>query len=636
MKRYQIWTAALAISLSACGKKDSPPEPTPVEQVEQIGQVEAPDEGQAPVDSGEAAQAQDRRAPEAPPKAGDSQALSTATIAVFPEDIIAVAGIPSTSTFLTAAFDLAKAAGFGALAPDDPIAFFHEQVKGLGLDLSWMDVNAPIRLIVPNPKKNPDEAFIILPIAADQAEAAGAFGGSGKTFKVSGAGLEFYGSRQLDGYIVLASQEKALTPFADFAQSVTKWTPVNHFTVEASATNLSRIYADELKQAQQELGSIGGALGNTADIAQLLNFAEDGFALIQGATKVGYAADLSGLYPRQVFTYQAQEGSDLHKYIVDAKRGGTAFLGAIPENAWFALALAAGPEKTAESLRKDLALVTDSLKESFAEIPGLKVSPEDYDKLTDMLVTYAVENQGPSSLWIAREGGNPLVMGTAVKLNDGAKAVAQFHELFNFLYQLVWPTVGGQVMGDEAKNVSFGDILTLAGTQSALFGVKLKVYDGKDKDLAGLYGLDTTINWNKLPPPILEEAAPVKAIIGDHLGMAYQGKGDTLAYYFGPKADAGLKSIFDNKDKATTNTWLKEGTDKAGVAFFRPVPLLESLAGIIPDVAEYEEQIKKLSDEPVLFYSDTDGETFSAELRLPIKLIGDIAKLAAMPVLDDE
>ena len=137
--------AMLGSPLSACGKKEVPTpaaaDTTPAAKEE----VQAPPPETKP----------EEKPVEQPPAAAvpERTGMKLASVAVFPEVVVAVAGVKSLSQLVSTFSTQAQAIG-GVEVPPDALKVALEGLKAqTGVDFAWLDTDKPVQVVAANQRE---------------------------------------------------------------------------------------------------------------------------------------------------------------------------------------------------------------------------------------------------------------------------------------------------------------------------------------------------------------------------------------------------------------------------------------------------------------------------------------------------
>ena len=659
MKRYVVTTAALSALLFACGKDEPAPPPQPAAQVDAAApsggepqkdpakaedktQAEKPAEGGTPTDptkltaappTGDALPALVAGA--APP---ERPALTPSSIATLPADVVAVGGTPSLSA-LVKAFTSQASRVEGVQLPPDPISMALEQLKKeAGIDLGWLDADKPLRFAVPDPKKYPDAFVLLLPekagAAFDPKTLPNVKDAAGHLAVIDADGKQIYFDRPVDGHVLVTTHEPLAKDLAGFLGELAAWTPKDPLVLDTSVENLVRIFGDQLKEAKEMVGAMGGSMAQNpemaAQIGPLMQVAQTGFALVEGTSRMSLSLDPNGDFPRIGLAFKPIAGSPLDKIVKDLAGKKLTLAGAVPADAWFVF----GYDVPGMNYLSDAKAIVDSITRATSSGPMQIAWSEDEKSTLLGLLTKVQEYQGSQGLsWLRQDGARPFVFEGVSDAKDGAALNASIFQVGDFLYKKLWgegrkaALAQGAPAAELPENMSFKDFVGMVSKNTAQMGIGLTVNESKTAAGTAIGGLEVKIDWSRLP--LEGEAKAVAGLLGDSIGVSLAGEGQHFAMAFGPDAAARTARLLDGVKSAAevTDPWLAKAKDSAVFALLRPARLLRALVDIVPDLAAKRAQIGALPDDPIVLTGASDGAALTIDAVLPAKIIAALATL---------
>ncbi len=653
MRRYLSTTAALSVLLFACGK-DEPAPPAPQPAAATVPTEKAPaDPTKVAEDQAAGDKAKEPNnmgaAPTTPPAPtgavlpalvagtgpGDRAALSPSSIATFPADIIAVGGTPSLSA-LVSAFAAQASKVPGQELPPDPLATALAGIQSqVGIDLSWLDVDKPLRFAVPDPKKYQDGFVMLLAEKAgaplDPAKIAGATPGNGHLLTIKLGEREVFLDRVVEGHVLVTSHGDLAKSLDGFVKELGAWTPKDPLVVDTSVENLVRIFAEELKSAKEMVAMMGGAAGEdpAGQMAQMMKMATGGFALVEGASRMSLSLDPNGDFPRIGFAFRGLPGSPLDKAAKDLAGRKIALAGAVPADAW----LAFGFDIQGASYLSDAQAIVDAVTKG-----GLGPMPvtwsDDEKKAMHDLIVRAQELSGSQNMaWIRQEGSRPFIFESVTDAKDGKALQSTLLELGEFFYKKVWAEgrkamlAQGGPASEMPEQIAFKDFVSLASKNLGAMGFGLAVNESTTKAGNPVGALEFRIDWSRLPMQ-----GPTKAIgdaIGDNIGIALAGESQRFATVIGPDAAVRATRVLDEAANPAEqlDPWLALAKDHVFFAMLRPARLLRALVDLVPDLAERREAIGAMPDDPFVVRGVSDGTQVYFEAIIPVKVIMSLANI---------
>lgn len=640
-RRSLLTLTTAATMLFACGKKD--PEPAPQPAAADVAQP-APEKTEkreladkADAEAAKPAAPDLAPAPVAPPSqvAGatppERAALQIGSVETFPADVVAVAGAQSLAGLVKSFADQAKRGGVGVADGQDPLAMAIGVLQAqAGVDLAWLDTDKPLRIAVPDPKKYEDGFVLLAPVKADAKPEAKAFPNAvpkadGHWAKVTVEGRTIFVD-ELDGHLVVTSHGNLFKDLGPFLKDLAAWTPKEPLVIDTSVENLVRIFKDQLDSARAMVAMLAGGAGKDAQLsaqaATTVQFANKGFALVEGTSRISFAMDPGGDFPRIGLAFRGLPGSPLEKAAADMVGRKLSFLGAVPADAWFALGYdvpGVGAFSDAESLVQSITSGQNPMAPKWTD--------EDKKHLT-ALVTKMIELQDSQSVsWMRQDGSHPLVFEGLSASKDGAALQATILEAGQFFFEKVWASVREQALASGApaaqlpEKMDLRGFLALASQQLSAIGFNASVVEASTKSGVKASGFELKIDWARLPfkDPMV---SLIGKLLGDKVGVSLGGEGKFFAAAFAGDSATRVANLLDLATNLPTaqDPWVAKASESGLFLMIRPTRLLRALGDIVPQLAAKQAYIAGLPDDPVVIQGASDGKTLSVELTLPARL----------------
>lgn len=665
MRPIPTTTAALCALLVACGKDDPAPTPTPTPAQ---GQTSAPERDPAAEhkttepgaadptvkDPGSQPGAGEQKDPStADPKtptpptpvpaqplvasapAPDESALTPSSIASFPAEIVAVGGTPSLAALVQAFTSQAQRVPNAQIPPDPlPMALAMIQQKA-GVDLSWLDTDKPLRFAVPDPKAYPEGVVLLLPLKAgatvDAKTIPGATEGGGHFLSVDLGGKKVFVDKTVDGHLLLTSHDDLAKKLEAFAKELAGWTPSDPLVVDTSVEHLTRIYAADLAQAKGMIDSIGSSMAQRPEMGTqmgpALEMAKTGFALVEGTQRIGLSLDPRGDFPRVALSFRGLPGGKLDGIIKELAARKIALAGAVPEDAWFAMAY----DIEGATYFSDAQAVVDAITRVPMGPMPVSWSEDEKKELLALFEKAQTLQGGQGAFWARQQGSNAFIFESLSDTTDGVAMQANVLAIGELIYKKVWSEGRKAMLAQGApadqlpENMSFKDFVGLMSKNTGALGISVGVNEAATRGGAKAGALEVKIDWSRLP--LEGEAKAIADAVGNEIGLGFVGEGQRFATVIGPEAAARAARLLDAPVGEPSDSWIAKAQDHAIFALLRPARLLRTLAAFVPDLAAKKATIDALADDPIVVRGRSDGTAFYLEGTLPAKVIAGLASM---------
>ncbi len=620
--------AMLGSPLSACGKKEEPP-PAPVADTTPAAKEEVKT---PPPETKPAEKPVEQPAANTPPERGG---MKLGSVATFPEDMVAVAGVKSLSQLIAAFSSQAQAIG-GLEVPPDALKSALEGLKAqTGVDFAWLDAEKPMQIAVPNPKKYPEGFVAIFPVKEGTKLDVAALPNPAKDAEGHTAKLDLGGKTlfvdDLGTHVLVTSHGTFKTEFESFFKEVAAWNPSEPIIIDSSVENLTKIFGDELGEAKKSLTELTGMLTQGADSSQaatLMQAADFGFAFIEGTTRMAIALDPTGDFPRLGLAFAGKPESAVGKLVANANGRKVALATTIPAEAWLAIGYnieGFGYMSNAKDSLDQLLAMPNPVFASFTEADKTELG-EKLNKLQELQGTESVT-------WIRQDGPKPFVLQGIADAKDGPALMQAFFDFGDFFFKKIWTMArpqmlkSGQVQeADAPENLDFRGFAALVSKVASAMGMSLEVKEAATKNGGTARAVEFGIDWAKIPPA--PETKLVSNWLGDKLGFGFAAEGKYLATSLSADAAASAAALLDRGVPSdAADTWIGKAKDNAFFFLVRPARLLKVLAEALPQMSEKKGVIDTLADEPIALTGMSDGSMLNFEITLPMSMLKGFAQL---------
>ncbi|MCC6620656.1 MAG: hypothetical protein IT385_05345 [Deltaproteobacteria bacterium] len=614
----------VAVAVAACGKDEPPPPPPPTAPATQAAVETAPPPAPAPEPAKPAADRPADAAASALPPATTSavpelRPIDGTTLAAIPPTILAVGGTRSVDA-------LADVLGRSTPGlPSEVIEGALARIKAtFGLDAApWFASDRPLRFAVPDPRTWPDGFLIALPLAAgaklEPAMIPGAVAkGDGHWAKLDKEGRSFWLDR--DGDVLLVSSHADLVKkLSDFPKALAAWTPSDVLVVEASVTNARAIFAAELAAAAQQTKQMTGVLREAGMVSSQLDAVESlvggVFGFIQGLDRTGLALDPAGAFPRLQLSFSAVAGSPLAATITDLEARRPQLAGAIPADAWLAVAYDLDPSGlfAAEALTASLV---------HGDPPW---SAEEAKALVADVARLQALSTGPAAFWVRTSGAFPFALESVYAVSDPTAARGALLAIFERLFTKLWGDTRGKLAAsgapaEQLPGLDPASFVRDVGKISRAFGVTPSLAPGGEGK-ADAIALD--VDWSRMAAARIP--APIQRLlttmIGPRLELALGAGAARYALAFGPAGAQRAAELTSGREETVADPWLAYANEGAfAFVALRPTRALRALADL-PQLASKRDAIGKLVDDPLVLSGRATGGRVTVTLTAPIELV---------------
>lgn len=486
----------------------------------------------------------------------------------LPANVIGFAGAKSLDdlTGTVSAVATRFAPELGAMIGAQIPALLQGQVLGVK-NLSWLDSQKPVKVVVLDFKAFQKPLVILLPVKAKDLltaalpdnKAAGA--PDNETRFTSPNGTPVFLNTMGD-YAAFSLEDKvfaAAKPFleGDFA----RYAFTDVLDIQVSSTNLQQIAAPELAQMQEGL-----AQGLSQDAtAQLMPGMSD-------LIKKEVAMLLDVLKQTQVLRLVLQwdnvnlnlaaslkvvDGQGLAKFAADTRNRKLELYKSLPGDAWLVFASNVDPKIFAGWTDLGLDFWTKSLQ----------LTPEETTKLKDLTAEAMAVQTGDNAMYLGREGDFPLRVLTASAVTDGAKAKAVTYALYNMLLAKAGVAIEKNA-GPALKSLPKLDWSSASALIAALqpvlatTGVTMGVKEATVGDLSADV-LEIAVDYSKIPGGAsAAEIERVAKMVGNKVTGAIAFDKRRMYFGFGHDSVADLDKL--SKAQPGTTSALAPVIDKAG------------------------------------------------------------------------
>lgn len=635
MRRTFLTPALMTLAMMACHKDEQKPPPATTAAT----QAPAPAAATPDATGGEAKPAADDKPKEEPPKPVeatplaaaasaapvDQPALSATSVAELPQPIVAVVGTPSLKALVATFVERAKQVP-GLTQTADPIAFVLERVKtSFGLtSTDWLDLDKPLRLAVPDPKKYPDGFVALLPVGGGAKLETSVFASAKPKDGGHWASLEAAPGKtlylDLEGdVLVLSSHPTLVKDLGGFVKELSGWTPADPLVLDGAVGNARTIFAAELAAAKAQMDGMAKQLEEAGmkapQLAAMQAMATGIFGVIDGLDRVGVALDPRGDFPRVAISFRPVAGSKLATTIAEAGKRRPALAPLVPAEAWFAAVY----DMDAKGL-----FDPESLMKALASEGKLPLEEADVKAAVGLLGRLNELGTGSSAVTVSTSDSFPFALESISGVTDGAGAREALFGFLGLLFDKAWGKARAQlaqngVPAEQLPGETFPAFVEGVARLSGPAGIKPSIVSGDGVDALAL-DLDwSRVGGGRLPSQLSDL---LLRLVGPRVELGFSAAANRIAFGFGPHGAARAKeSVNKGLDGGVADPWIaRAAKDDFAVLSIRPTRLARALVDL-PQVAAKRDAIGKLPDDPILVEGASDGTTARVTVTIPLQLV---------------
>ena len=612
----------LATTLSLhMGCKDKPAEDKPVQQPES-GAVAAPGEA----------------APAAPAKKNEAK-VTRLSGPELSGSVLGVVGLRSMSDAAAMVRSVGGRIAPGALPPDAVSMVLEHLKRDLGFtDISWVSQDKPVRIVLAaDPTFGDKSDLLVLPIS-DQSRLEASL----KPGSRDGAGdhLAAYehalAKRFLDvakGHLVISQHPDIFAAVkGDLNKDILAWSPSSSLSIHLDMKRLNARYKDAIQGAKAMLqGALQGQGAGAKPDPQIAHL----LAVVEGASHLDVTLGESDGMLHLKLGGEAVEGT-LPSALIGATGGKTCGLSGLGRaDSWLGICDNLDLREV-----KELKKMSDLQGKNIIE--ALSLPPDAVAGLTAILDQLTALSTGDSLVSAYADGSFPLAVDAVSSVSDAAAYHKASMGVLDLLIPHIW-TALSESMKEQGKPLppakinTVDELVQMAAPFAAAYGLKLKV-NHESRDGAKLESLVVDLDWKLLKEQAAKEPGDaqkldlLRQVIGDKLSVAAAYKGTTASFSFGPNGvDNALSLASGAKGDGAHKALAEMGSTSSVAAVVSLGKLLDSLRSN-PAIAPNLPPAQMLpTGKDLTFRSASDGTYVSAELSLPIDLVGTIMAMTAGP-----
>lgn len=636
---------AAMLSFAACKKDEAAPADKPTgaagEKVEKAtAEPAAQAEGKTGTEKADPAKTGETK-PEAGQPVGKEpstapKTLAAAQLQAIPEQVIVYGSVRSFDDLLATVRAVAE-----KVSPVPPPAGLDQMMLqalqgGLGFQaVDWFDKTRPARIVVLNPKTNPQPAVLVLPITDAEAvkkalPAEKKENDGGNQFSYTHDFQTFY-ANLTEKDLVLTQSPEAFALVKDFvATTLVGHTPDVPFELTVAMNNIQKIFGQELAMAEAQVAQMA-SMQMMMPMPGLQDVLKKEYALIFAGIRemeridIAFAMKEGRLQLPMTFTVKTDGG--IAKFLKGMAGRQVELAGLLPAASYFVMAYNMDPKSA--SAWTDLGF--EFIGKAF-QLEGEKLTKlrSLYDRSLDVTT-------GEAAFAMYRDGSFSFAFDAVYGIND-AKTAREVHLAF---YGAIWNELvalaktliekeGGQIP-PQFDLSSFPAAITSLNAMSAPMGITIALSSEEYKG-ATIDFLDLKVDFSKLPPMGADEKAIVESIVGDHFQFALAYGNGFMFETLSPNAVARVKQAIDGAKPlagdasfAHVQDLLKDG---GGALFLDPVKGLKAFS-TVPELAPMKEAIDAQSPKGglVIETEATAANQLRVTLELATEPISQIVKM---------
>ena len=476
----------------------------------------------------------------------------------------------------------------GAMIGAQIPALLQGQILGVK-NLSWMDTQKPIKIVVLDYKQFKRPMVVLLPVKAKDLltaalpdnKTAGAPDNETKFAQANGTPTFV---NVVGDYAVFTTDEKAFATAKAFLEGdFARYAFTDPLDVQVSSVNLQQVAATELASVKETLAQNLAAAPATSAMPGMSDLIQKEVDMLLDVLKQTQTLRATLLWDNADLTIATSlkvvEGQGLAKFAGDTQNRKMELFKTLPADGWLVFASNVDPKIFAGW--SDLGF--DFWSKSLA------LTPEETAKLKELSAQAMDVQTGDNALYFGREGEFPLRVLTATAVKDGAKAKALTYALYGMLLS----KAGGVIeknAGPELKALPKLDWTTtttlIASLQPVLAttGVSMAIKEAALGDLNADV-LEIAVDYSKVPGASSGEMERVAKMIGNKVTGALAFDKSRMYFGFGRDAVADLDKL--SKAQAGGATPLTALIDKAG--FTPAMAMWLSVVDLLKVVSYFQE-----------------------------------------------
>jgi hypothetical protein len=562
-------------------------------------------------------------------------------VVAMPVDILGFAGAKSMDDLTGVITSIATkfAPELGAMIGAQIPAMLQGKVLGVK-NLSWLDTQKPVKIVVLDYKKFNKPMVILLPFktkdlltaALPDNKTPGTPDNETKFASPNGTPLFL---NVIGDYAVFTLEDKAFATAKAFLEGdFARYAFAEPLDIQMSSVNLQQVAAVELAGIKDTLAQNLAATPATAAMPGMSDLIKKEVDLMLDVLKQTQILRLALQWDNADLTLLASlkviEGQGLAKFAAETLNRKMELYKTFPGDAWLVFASNVDPKIFAGWSELGFDFWSKSLV----------LTPEETAKLKE-LSTQAMDVQtGDNALYFGREGEFPLRVLTATAVKDGAKAKALTYALYGMLMSKAGVVIEKNA-GPELKalpKLDWTSMTTLiAGLAPVLAttGVSMNIKDATAGDLTADV-LEVGVDYSKVPGASSGEMERVAKMIGNKVTGAIAFDKSRMYFGFGRDAVADLGKL--SKGTVAGASPLTAVIDKSG--FTPAIAAWLSVVDLLKVIAYFDEAFAV--NLPGLATAKTDagvslvigghaGNVVDARLSVPVARMADLLPKPGQP-----
>jgi len=574
--------------------------------------------------------------PATPTAPAPAAQLAPAAVQAVPGEIIAYGSLKSLDDLLTTVKDVAARVSPMPLPADIDQTMLMGLQATLGFqNMTWLDRTRPARIVVLNPKANPQPGVVVLPTTDPEAVKTALpverkEGEAGNQYSYTHDFQTVYANIVGKDLVLTQSPESFAVVKAFVEANLANHTPTVPFEISVAMDNVLNIFGQELAMAEEQMSQLA-AMPMALPVPGLQELVKKEYELLFSGVRqlqridIAFSAQDGRLRLPMTFTVKPEGG--LARFIqAMAGRQGT-LVNLLPAASYLVMAYNVDPKAAGEWTDLGFEFISKAFQMDAAKLASMRSL---YDQSMDVTT-------GDTALALYRDGNFSFALDVLYGLNDAKKArevqLAFYDALWTEIVTLIktYATKEGAQIPPALDLSTFPKAIeslnAMVGPMGAAITLQKEEYNGVTLDI-----LDLKLDFTKMPPMDPEEKAIVDVLVGDHLQFVLAYADTFLFESLGPNAVArakqaidGTKPLENDPSFATARDLLKDG---GGVFFLDAVKGLQAFAAV-PDLAPQRDAIMSKVPQGGLIV-ETDAVAGN-QLRLTFDLatapIGEMVKL---------
>ena len=552
----------------------------------------------------------------------------------MPESVIAILGLRSFNDGIQAAKRMME-----LMEPDAPqggiVSTAKEGLKeNFGWsDVSWLDMDKPVRIIMPDAKAYDGNNLVLILPTMDKDKMLAALPEGSKTkdgphAAVYEAGLTKLFVNFVDGHVVIADDTRFFELTKPFlTKDMLYWNPEQTLTIKASTARINTLYGDDITAMKTQLlmALVAGAAGGGADLSAQVDLV---FGLMTATDELDIHLWLEQDDLKIRLDAFPKKDTFLASYAELSGPKRSALAPQISPQAWFASIGNLDPVTMGQIMTFSNAMMGN-------QPSGL--SPEDEALLKGYYEKLSASSTGDSAIAGYIDDRFPFALSLITKVTDSQKALATYESIYDVMFKNLITAVGEAMGGDSAPPqlraiTNTEQLIATINAMARPMGAKAAMFS-EEREGVAIRGVRLGADWKQIGQATgADQADPelfkaVSEVIGGRIEIAMGHKDQTIAMALGPKAVDTVIGLVLGKALGGEAGVNRLAPDYNMIATIRPETMLKALA-FIPPFAERSDVMAKVPmNRPFQLATSGASGWVRIDTVVPMDVLGVMQKL---------